>query len=34
VRKIQIVITWLVTGQVVKVAGQFVKFEWFKVKFG
>ena len=33
-RKIQIIIRWLGTGQVVKVAGQFVKFEWLKVKFG
>ena len=32
-RKIQIIIRWLGTGQVVKVAGQFVKFEWLKVKF-
>jgi len=31
-RKIQIIIRWLGTRQVVKVAGQFVKFEWWKVK--
>ena len=33
-RKIQIIIRWLGTGQVVKFAGQVVKFEWLKVKFG
>jgi len=33
-RKIYIIIRWLGTGQVVKFAGQFVKFEWLKVKFG
>jgi len=32
--KIQSIFRWLGTGQVVKVAGQFVKFEWLKVKFG
>ena len=30
--KIQIIIRWLRTRQVVKVAGQFVKFEWGKVE--
>ena len=33
-RKSQIIIKWFETGQVVKVAGHFVKFEWLKVKFG
>ena len=32
-RKILIIIRWLGTGQVIKVAVQFVKFEWLKVKF-
>jgi len=29
-RKIHIIVRWLGTGQVVKIAGQFVKFEWLK----
>jgi len=33
-KKIQIIIRWLGTGQVLKFAGQVVKFEWLKVIFG
>lgn len=32
-RKIQIIMRWLGTGQLVKIAGQFVELDWLKVKF-